>query len=270
VLEINTPLNGSSYTWMDELPGEARAYDPDNVDPDTCQPSGSFTANNGDGITKVEFRIEYVDGGGVTVHQQDQLSFRYCAFTGTPTCLTHDLGLLEWPNDTTINSGLHKLWARAWDDEGVHSEWVYVEFTLDVDPTPTPTPTPSDTPTPTATIDPCTQITLTGFVASGTDVTLELINGSPAMITIDQIDLSWTDSPNLKEILVGSNKIWDGDQGTPVNLSSADWIGSPSYRQIAAGASASPLKFVFWNSADTSGYSLTVRFDNSCSKSFNN
>ena len=77
VLEINTPLDGSSFDWTDLLTGEAKAYDPDNVDPDTCLPIGDFVTDNGTGIAEVEFKIVYVDGFGAIVHEQDQFSELY-------------------------------------------------------------------------------------------------------------------------------------------------------------------------------------------------
>jgi hypothetical protein len=269
VIEIITPLDGSSFSWMDQLTGEARAYDPDNVDPLNCQPIGSFTANNGDGIQRVEFRIEHVDGGGAVVHEQVQSVVRYCAFTGTGTCLTWSFEFPgpKWPNDTSASSGLHRLKARALDDEGVHSEWVYVEFTLDIDPTPTPTPTAtaSNTPTPvTPTAVPCSVYSLGGFGFSppgGNDVWWTLSNGAAA-VEIQWITVEWSVSGNLEKIKLAGNDIWGAGLSTsPANIT-GPWIGADP---PVLDPGNSELRLTFENLVVGGTFSITVHLSGGCS-----
>lgn len=275
VLEISDPFAGSLYDWTDELMGEARAYDPDNVDPVNCAPIGSFTADNGTGIVKIEFKIIYIDGGNVQVHEQDQFSVRYCAFTGTALCLTHGLGPpFEWPGGATIGSGEHELKARAQDDEGQWSEWTDVHFFIDVDPTPTPfnspTPslTPSLTPSPTPSLTPsptpnlCSSITLTNFYASGKEIFWDLTNGTGSTITITEIYLDWpTANVKLKKVRLDGSDIHNPDDNAPPTDITSGWTGSTN---VASGP-AVELRFEFENDpAEATGYSIDVTFDTGC------
>jgi hypothetical protein len=148
-IEILLPPDGAVYTLGDNLPAQAFAYDPDNVDPDTCSLIGVYPDDDGEGIYKVEFKIYWLDGGDKLVYSQDQYSAKYCGFTGTSTCYTVPVSSSTWPGGEPVSRGWHKLKARARDDGGNWSNWVWVEFYLDI-PTPV-TPTPSDTPTPTNT-----------------------------------------------------------------------------------------------------------------------
>jgi hypothetical protein len=267
VIEIITPLDGSSFSWMDQLTGEARAYDPDNVDPLNCQPIGSFTANNGDGIQRVEFRIEHVDGGGAVVHEQVQSVVRYCAFTGTGTCLTWSFEFPgpKWPNDTSASSGLHRLKARALDDDGVYSEWEYVEFTLDIDPTPTPTPTAtaSNTPTPvTPTAVPCSVYTLTGFDHTNNDVLWMLDNNGPTAVTIVGIEVAWnTSTGDLTKIKFDGSDIWnDGASPPSTNITGLSSVLDPS--------GPKELRFTFQIPVTTGEtFSITVHLNVGCNVS---
>jgi hypothetical protein len=285
-IELISPNDGQHFTLAEELPGQAFAFDPDNANPSTCSttPPGS----DGEGIPvtpvptstatpAVEFYIDWWDGGGwEQVHYQAQNTVAYCAFTGTPVCLLHDLSTGQWPNTTPINTGLHRMKARVVrDDEGVASEWVSVDFYIDPLPTATPslTPTATDTATPptpsaTPTTDICAGIGLTGFGTSGTEMTLQLFNNSVAMIMIDQIELTWNAPPDLTEIKVDGNLIWDTTEPSPVNIGSG-WSGTTADRQIGVG-SPRQLKFLFFAAADPDGYSLTVHFSNGCDATFNN
>ena len=260
VLEINTPLDvptPSTFDWMDVLPGEAKAYDPDNVDPLNCQPIGDFVTNNGDGITQVQFKIVYVDGGGVTVHEQNQFTELYCAFTGTPTCLTQSLGPpFEWPNDTPIGSGEHELHARARDDEGVWSEWEHVHFFLDVAPTPTPSPTPTDTPT----AVPCTVYGLSGFGSSLNDVYWTLGNGGPVSAEIQWITVEWGVSGDLTRIKLDGTDIWDNGASSSPATVTGPWIAS----RTVGPSQSKELRFTFQNPVAGGMFSITVHLDVGC------
>jgi hypothetical protein len=142
------PNDWETYVDGQFLPAQAFAYDPDNVDPVTCQPIGVYPSDDGVGINRVEFQIEWVDGGGVIVYERTENNPAYCGFSGDSPCTTHPVSSSNWPfGGDPINAGLHKLMARAEDDGGNWSDWEYVYFILDLAPTPTPTFTPSNTPT---------------------------------------------------------------------------------------------------------------------------
>ncbi|HEY48284.1 MAG TPA: DNRLRE domain-containing protein [Anaerolineae bacterium] len=166
-IEVLYPPDGAVYTLADEIPAQAFAYDPDNVDPDTCQPVGVYPSDDGEGIDKVEFEFYWVDGGDVLVHSQEQFWVKYCGFTGSPNCDDFPVSSPSWPpvpSGAPISNGLHKMKVRAWDNEGASSDWVEVYFTLNLGApaTDTPTPTPTytavntstSTPTPTHTSTP--------------------------------------------------------------------------------------------------------------------
>jgi hypothetical protein len=255
------------------LTGEARAYDPDNVDPDTCTPNSAyFTSDNGTGIAEVEFRIERFNGlSWEIVHEQDQFSPLYCAFTGTPICETWDLGTLLWPPQDPdgggpatpyppqpIQSGAHRLKSRARDDEGNWSEWTHVDFTVDVDPTPTPsptiTPTPSLTPTPSPV--PCSVYTLTGFDHLSDEVWWTLNNNGPTDVTIYWIEVEFDLAGVLTMIKLDGSGIWSGNLASPANVTG---LSVP----ISAG-SPQELRFGFDNSVGGSTFSVTVHFIGGC------
>jgi hypothetical protein len=262
---------------MDLLTGEARAYDPDNVDPDTCQPIGSFTANNGEGIEEVQFQIVYTEGSWTVVHELSQSSVRYCAFTGTDTCETWPLSVLFWPaatdtapltpGSTPISSGPHKLYARAKDDddpdgagplEGQWSDWVYVHFNLDMTPTPTPTATATDTPTATATATataspvPCS---VSEFGHLSNDIWWTVTNGSVPN-TVIGIDLEFNLSGSLIKVQLGGSDIWSGSSPSPANFTSLSQTFNPLESKV--------LRFEFSNSVGGSTFTVTVHFSGGC------
>lgn len=261
VVEILEPPDGVTYNDGDDIPAQAFAYDPDNVDPDACQPIGVYPSDDGVGIEKVEFKIYWVDGTEVLVHSQDQLSVKYCGFTGTSSCNTHSVSSPYWPDGfTPINDGLHKLKVRAKDDGGNYSDWVWVYFTLNTGspPTPTPTSTPTDTPTP----DPCSLITITGPGTSGERAFWEINNGSSTDITIDVISLEWpTSNGNLEYVKLEGNTIWGLVYPPPLVTITSDWTGMS--RVINFG-STEDLEFGFENTAELTGYSVSITFDNGC------
>ena len=266
VAQFREPPEGSIYTYGMQVPGEVFAYDPDNISP-TCAAIGVYPADNGAGISpvgKVEFKIEKI-GGGV-VYTVDQLGVKYCAFTGTATCLTLPVEPGNWPGTANpIESGDYKMKARAKDDEGSYSEWVYVTFHLDLTPpSPTPTVTPTQTVTPTATASPtpvCSVITLTGFSNDDNDVWWTVTNGGATSITMNMIDLSWPAS-NVKLRHVK----WDGSViASPFDTAPPTSITSLAVNLIPG--QSKELRFEFDSNVQTTGYDLTVTFDGGCSVS---
>ena len=268
IVEILYPPDGAVYTAADDVPAQAFAYDPDNVDPDTCQPIGIYPGDDGVGIDKVEFKIYWVDGGDVLVHSQDQLSVKYCGFMGTPTCNTFPVSSSTWPGGEPVSDGLHRLKARAKDDGGNYSDWVWVYFTINTGPAPTPTPT---SPPPTATSTPdCSTITINGFGTDGDRAEWTINNGSSTDITIDFIDFAWDEAyGKLDYVELDSEDIWNGAglASSPVIITSG-WTGES--RVIPPG----PMQLIFdfdLSPAADDEYTLTISFaENSCTPSFSN
>lgn len=130
VVTIVEPIEGATYTT--ELGSQAQAYDPDNVDPDTC----SGVGDDGEGINKVEFLIDHWNGSGwERVHSHTEGQVAYCGFGGNSPCQIHDfLEDFEWPNGTEIEDGLHRMMVRALDDDNVYSEWAEVQFYIELPP----------------------------------------------------------------------------------------------------------------------------------------
>lgn len=152
------------YIWQPEpmdyvttLPSVVFAYDPDNTSPDDCLTdptffsSGPSYAEDGEGIQQVQIRFEQWTGTDwISVHAQNENIAGYCGFGGNGPCTEHNLTSLQWPNGTPIQNGIHRVFARALDDEGEYSNWSVVQFTINMPPTATPTVTltPTATPTP--------------------------------------------------------------------------------------------------------------------------
>lgn len=272
-IEITSPNDGQRFSLAQELPGEAFAFDPDNANPVTCSttPPGS----NGQGIPvtatptpAIEFVVERQVGAiWVPVHYQAQNTPAYCAFTGSVVCLTHDLSSGQWPDTTPINTGLHRLKARVVrDDEGVASGWVSVNFYID--PLPTSTPTPSSTPTPTNAPSPtpnvCSMISLNSFNPSSTTVRWKIDNSTGATVTLTQIELNWpTANGNLSSIEFEGSAIWTGLDGPPS-------ITVGASRSVDSGVPDEEVKFFFGVDAQSTGYTLVLTFNGTCTVTFDN
>ncbi|HEY43984.1 MAG TPA: hypothetical protein G4O11_08395 [Anaerolineae bacterium] len=293
-VEILAPPDGAVYTLADNLPAEAFAYDPDNVDPDTCQPIGVYPSDNGMGINRVEFEIWWLDGvPDVLVHSQAQLSVKYCGFTGTTSCNTFPVNSSTWPGGAPVSSGWHKLKARASDDGGHWSGWLEVEFYLNIGPTATPTytpvntatytptpthtstptptatgtytPTPTSTSTPSPTPDTCTLITVTGFNYSGNNVWWSVTNGGSTAITFVGVYFDWpTANGGLNHVKWDGGTIWDMGWSIPPADIITGW--TMASRVINPGQT-SQLEFSFDSPAEPTGYTLTLTFDNGCTPS---
>lgn len=144
VVTIITPYDGQVINQGDPgVPGEAQAYDPDNVDTITCSGVGA----DGTGILSVYFQYQFYNGlSWVTVYSHTEGAAAYCAFSGNSSpCGVHPISSSSWPSGDIMTPGLHRLRVRAMDDEGVWSPYEVVQFTLNPPPTPTPTSTPVPT-----------------------------------------------------------------------------------------------------------------------------
>lgn len=296
-IEIREPPDGAVYTLGDNLPAQAFAYDPDNVDPVTCSLIGVYPGDDGEGIEKVEFKIYWLDGGDKLVHSQDQFYAKYCAFTGTSICDTFPVSSSTWPGGDPVSGGWHKLKARAMDDGGNWSNWAYVYFYLDIAPTPTPSYTPSstptftDTPTPTATSTPtptgtatptatatptstdtptptdippatCPDFELSGFGDDdGNHVWWYLTNTSVTSVTLEQIDMTWNTGDNLNKIDLNGSSIWNIGAPPPSVSIITDWTG---VSRLFMPSDVKELRFEFANSIDGGTFTITVHSNNGC------
>jgi hypothetical protein len=142
VINIIRPIGGEIFGKGGEhkLPGYAQAYDPDNADPDTCAGVGV----DGHGIIEVEFQFYWWDGSGwAWRYTSVDYTTAYCAFGGNAPCNEHPIVTGNWPNGRAMENGIHKMTARALDDEGVWSNYAEVVFTIGIPDTPTPTLTPT-------------------------------------------------------------------------------------------------------------------------------
>jgi hypothetical protein len=139
IVEIHRPSEGDFISGPgSKLYSYATAYDPDNVDPITCMGVGP----DGLGILQVEFQFYWWDGTGwAWRYTSVDFTQSYCGFGGNAPCNGHPVNTGNWPNGAGMEAGLHKMTARALDDEGVWSNVEQVTFTLNVPDTPTPTPT---------------------------------------------------------------------------------------------------------------------------------
>ncbi|MFQ5922105.1 MAG: hypothetical protein ACE5M4_04620 [Anaerolineales bacterium] len=294
-IEIKYPVADQRFTLADPLPGQAFAFDPDNVDPVACATAiAIFPDDDGDGISgdpEVEMRIEWDKWGDrsewVLVHTEMENSDAYCPFGDIdPFCLTHDLSTGEWPDSTPINTGRHRIKAKVLqDDEGVSSGWVWVEFYIDPAPTATPTPTftpspaptstntrtPAPTPTPsptvaapTATPTPaCALITVTGFGSTGTEVRWDIFNGWPSQIEIISITFSWPIGSDLSEIRLSNPTTthWSGDVSPP-----SQTITSFSPPPLINSSETKEIRFVFEGTPNLGSYSADITFSNGCTE----
>ena len=296
-IEILSPLDDERFTLAEELPMQAFAFDPDNVDPVTCSTATAiFPDDDGEGIVgspvEVEIRIEWWSGSvWVQVHIELENSKAYCAFGDLdPFCEKHDLSTGEWPNSTPISLGLHRMKVKVLqDDEGVSSAWHTHNFYIDPAPTPTPTPvpptltpspvppTPTNTPvppTPTNTPVPptptntpggplpvCTNIELKNWDPSpgGDEVSWDLENTTGSTVTITRIEFTWPSlNGDLDWIKVGGSTVWSTDI-PPSMDENVSW-------PVVSGVSEIRMKFKD-NNEPPPGYNITLTFDGLCTDS---
>ena len=260
---------------------QAFAFDPDNVDPDTCSISaGVFPDDDGEGLPgspEVEMRIEWWSGSSwVLVHTELEGEDPYCSFS---SCSSHDLSSGEWPDGgIPISIGLHRLKAKVvQDDEGVPSTgWAIVEFYIDPAPTPTPskTPTPSNTPTasltPTPSLTPsatpvatCPDLTLSWKNDGGSHVEWYMTNSGSTMVTLTRVELSWPDTSDLEKIELDGSDIWNGNASSPADIS-GPFTGVS--RDLSSGETK-VLRFNLSSSLQAGDYTATVHSSEGCSDS---
>ncbi len=110
-------------------------------------------------------------------------------------------------------------------------------------------------------------ITATAITISNDKAKLDFTNGGGSTATISRIEITWPDNPNdkLKEVKLGSSKIWDAQDSTPPTDIQSGWK-SGSDRTLNAG-STKTLEFKFDQDAASTGYTITVTFDKGCSVS---
>lgn len=136
--------------------------------------------------------------------------------------------------------------------------------TQTVPPSPTPTSSPSATPAPTQV--PACAVGGSFDIVYGNKLDLTLTNYGSTGVRVDRVVLEWPTDYNetLKEIKMGGDLVWnEGSSTSPTEISS--WIGAAEQRQINA-AGWKIMEFVFKISVvKSSGYTVTVYFDNGCS-----
>jgi hypothetical protein len=223
VVNIIAPSEGASYDTS--LPMQASAYDPDDANPDTCEGVGV----DGEGITQVQFVAEWWDGATWQhVHARTESVVSYCGFGGDSPCQQYDLNNIYWPDGALINSGLHSVYARAKDNEGVWSGWDQVQFYIEKEPTPTPTMTPTPD---------CDKIAIVKVWAINDDLRVRVKNNNPNSIYLSGSSMTWTELASdqfVNYFAYGGSRYYSGnDYSSPSSASPSnpeDWTHGPGTR----------------------------------------
>ncbi len=142
--------------------------------------------------------------------------------------------------------------------------------TLTPTQTRTPTITPTKTSSPTVTFTPtpyCNGITIAFNKPKSNYIDLGVGNVSGITHMVTAITLNWPDSPastqSLNWIYMDGWTVWnEGDADPPTSITS--WIGFPQYRNIPP---ATAIRFSFMQNLVTTGFQVTVTFENGCSLS---
>jgi hypothetical protein len=144
---------------------------------------------------------------------------------------------------------------------------------------PPPTPTQTNThPPPThtftqpppinTTTSPCGSISLSNFITETKRAKWSINNNAATTITVTKINLTWpAENDALDKIFLGSAKIWDQAAPPPSISITSGWTGGS--RTIGSSATKE-LTFTFISQSISSGYNVTVWFDNGCSLSRSN
>lgn len=112
-------------------------------------------------------------------------------------------------------------------------------------------------------------ITATAITISSDKASLNFTNGGSSIASITNIDIAWPSSnTKLKEVKFktsSNEKIWDaGDTASPTGMPAEGGWKSSGDRTLGAG-STKTLEFKFEDDAASTGYTITVTFDNGCS-----
>ncbi len=190
IVNILTPVNGAAY--IDKLPAQAQAYDPDNSDPLNCIGAGV----DGEGIVQIEFAFDQWTGlGWMQVYATTDFTQAYCGFGGNAPCSEHPTTAAQWPGGTPMVNGLHRMRVVATDDEG-DTATDQVTFNLNVPatltPTPTLTPTITSTPTMTPTLD-CSDLVPASYYTSGENLYFLVLNSNPRAVYLTNSNTNWSE-----------------------------------------------------------------------------
>jgi len=132
--------------------------------------------------------------------------------------------------------------------------------------TPTVTSTPMDTLTPTNT--PSCALTSDGINISGQEIDITITNNGGTLVTITSISVNWPDTPisqNVKEVKFNGVTIVNSSDPQPPSdyPSESNWTGAEGDRELAASDSKL-FELLFQDNLQSSGYSITITFDNGC------
>ena len=127
------------------------------------------------------------------------------------------------------------------------------------------TPVP---PTPVTSVTPVCNISGVIFEpGDGVEVVMDVSNNSGMTITITAIEVHWpqTTPPIQRFQRVFTNgTIWVGDETTSPTVITNFVEGSESLRQIQENTNQN-IRFRFFRNVESSGYQITINFDNGCS-----
>ncbi len=211
VVNILFPLNGAAY--IDKIPAQAVAYDPDNADPIGCIGFGV----DGEGIVQVDFAFdEWTGSGWAQVYANTETAQAYCGFGGNAPCTQHPTTAAQWPGGALMKNGLHRMRVVATDDEG-DTAYDEVTFNLNVPetltPTPTLTPTITSTPTLTPTLD-CTDLVPGSYYTSGENLYFLVLNSNPRTVYLTNSNTNWNEmsaSHYVNQLQFNWSQFYPGD-----------------------------------------------------------
>jgi serine/threonine-protein kinase len=124
-------------------------------------------------------------------------------------------------------------------------------------------PTPTDSPSATPVDESCSGLSIGSLPPSGSVVSWQLTNGGLSGLTLTSLVLDWPDTNgSLKKVRLEGSMIWNQGDNEPSTDIQEDWKGNRNLRNLPSGATKT-LHFEF-AAASTTGYSLSLEFDNGC------
>jgi len=105
------------------------------------------------------------------------------------------------------------------------------------------------------------------ILVNGKKLQWNLTNSSSSTLTITSISINWPDTPasqTLKKAKLAGTTIWDKKDDAPPTTIASNWKGAVSDRQLP-GSAGKQLQFDFEKDLSSTGYIITVTFDNGCS-----